>query len=301
MDTNKLVEQNEMTLQESCTNFAPIVVFVYKRLEHTVKTISALKRNLYAEESILYVFSDAARSEDDVAAVNEVRKYIHSITGFKEVIVIERERNYGLAENIISGVTEIVNKHGKIIVLEEDIVTSKYFLKYMNDALTLYQDKDEVIEISGYMYPIMNKENLPETWFLYRFTDCWGWATWKNRWELFEKDPQRLIKEFTEDDIYHFNFEGSINLWDQVIRNNDGRLNSWAIFWQAVAYQRKKYVLVPTKSLVVNIGFDGSGENCGNDNDYNTDLKEKEVTQFPKEIIDNTIGREQMVNFFKAL
>ena len=279
-------------------NLSPIVVFTYKRLKHTIKTIDALKENIYADKSTVYIFSDAPKSDNDEGAVNEVREYIHSIEGFKEVIVIEREINYGLADNIVSGVTEIVNKHGKIIVLEDDMVTSKYFLKYMNDALDLYEDNKDVIEISGYMYPIDNKESLPQTWFLYRYADCWGWGTWKDRWDLYEKDTKKLISSFSEEDIRFLNFNDSVNLWDQVIKNDCGALRTWAIFWHTTAYCNNKYTLVPSQSLVFNIGVDGSGENCGAVSIYDGYLLDNPVEHYPLYVEDNKAGREQIINFF---
>ena len=282
-------------------NLSPIVVFTYKRLSHTVKTIDALKKNIYADKSILYIFSDAPKSDKDESAVNEVREYIHSITGFKKAVVIERARNYGLAENIISGVTEIVNKHGKVIVLEDDMVTSKYFLKYMNDALDLYEENKDVIEISGYMYPIAHKDILPQTWFLYRYADCWGWGTWKDRWDLYEKDTKKLISSFSKDDIRFLNFDDSVNLWDQVIQNDQGTLRTWAIFWHTTAYCNNKYTLVPSQSLVFNIGVDGSGENCGTASSYDVCLLDEPVEHYPFSVEDNEAGRKQIITFFSNM
>ncbi|MDD4082332.1 MAG: glycosyltransferase [Sphaerochaetaceae bacterium] len=155
--------------------FAPIVLFVYSRLDHTKRTVEALKNNLLADESNLIIFSDAPKNEKSKKAVEEVRKYIHSIKGFKSVKIIERKNNVGLANSIIDGVTKVVNKYGKIIVLEDDLVTSKYFLNFMNDSLELYKNESKVISISGYTYPV---GGLAETFFI-KGTDCWGWATWK--------------------------------------------------------------------------------------------------------------------------
>ena len=183
-------DYDEVAHKNFTRNLAPIVMFTYNRLEHTQKTIAALKENIYAEDSELYVFSDGEKNEAVKESVDKVRAFLHQVDGFKMISIIERERNLGLAENIMSGVTDILNKHGKIIVLEDDMVTSKYFLKYMNDALNIYEDNKDVIEISGYMYPISNKDDLPQTWFLYKYADCWGWATWKDRWDLFERDTK---------------------------------------------------------------------------------------------------------------
>jgi len=162
---------------------APIVLFVYNRPWHMRQTIEALQKNELAEVSELFIFSDGPKSEADKEKVLEVREYIKTIPGFKSVTLIKRERNIGLAQSIITGVTDVINRYGRIIVLEDDMVTSPYFLKFMNEALEFYKDAEKVVCVHGYIYPIEAK--LPETFFL-RGADCWGWATWKRGWDLFD-------------------------------------------------------------------------------------------------------------------
>ena len=130
-------------------------------------------------------FSDAAKNEDEVEKVNEVRRYIKAIDGFKKVTVIEREKNWGLADSIIDGVTKIINQYGKVIVLEDDLVTSLYFLKFMNEALEFYKDEKKVWHISGWNYPI-ESDGLEDVFF-WRLMNCWGWATWADRWSYYER------------------------------------------------------------------------------------------------------------------
>jgi len=188
---------------------APICLFVYKRPDLTFKTVTSLKENLYANESNLFIYSDAAKNDKDNSLVFEVRKYIKSIEGFKSVKFIERENNFGLSESIISGVSEVINQFDKVIVLEDDLITSKYFLKYMNEALDKYENENKVMSIHGYIYPVKSK--LPETFFL-RGTDCWGWATWKNRWQTFEKDGKILLEHLKEKKLaYSFDHNGTTN------------------------------------------------------------------------------------------
>lgn len=262
-------------------NLAPIVLFTYNRLDHTKKTIEALQANVYAEYSRLYIYSDGPKNKDAEAKVQLVRNYLHTVIGFKEVNVIERDRNWGLADNIIDGVTKIVHEYGKIIVLEDDIVTSKYFLKYMNDALEIYKDEPKVMEVSGYMYPLRQDDDLPETWFVHRFADCWGWATWARSWQYFERNPQKLIMEFSKEDIKVFNFDGKYDFWQQVVANAEGKLYTWAVFWQATVYKNDGYMLVPTKSMTQNIGFDDSGEHCSSSNVYDVEIMNQEVSKYP--------------------
>ncbi len=192
---------------ESVSAFAPIALFVYNRPWHIQQTVEALQKNDLAEDSDLFIFSDAPKKKEAVAAVQEVREYIKTVGGFKSVSIIERDINFGLANSIIDGVTRMCNEYGRVIVLEDDLVTSPYFLCYMNDALDLYEHEESVISIHGYIYPVAEK--LPETFFL-RGADCWGWATWKRGWELFEQDGRRLLEELCRQKLTdRFDFDNS--------------------------------------------------------------------------------------------
>src|SRR3990170_4410030 len=173
---------------------APILLFVYNRLIYTRITVESLKKNEFASESELFIYSDAAKTEKDKKLVAEVRDYIKTINGFRKVIIKESKENKGLALSITSGVSEILNKYDNAIILEDDLELSPFFLKYMNEALSLYEKEEDVISIHGYVYPV--KKKLPETFFL-RGADCWGWATWKRGWELFEDDAHTLFSEIT--------------------------------------------------------------------------------------------------------
>lgn len=278
---------------------APIVLFTYNRLQHTKQTIEALQNNVYATESELFIYSDAPKNENAVSAVQTVRDYLHSINGFKNITIIEREENWGLAKNIIDGVTSIVNKYGKIIVLEDDIVTSKYFLKYMNDALKIYETESKLIMISGYLYPIDTK-GLPETFFV-KAGGCWGWATWANRWKYFSREPQEIRDSFTEEDIYKFNFNGKTkDFFDQIVANCDGRLYTWAIFWAVVIY-RRGYSLFPVLPLSKNVGHDSSGVNCGTNNYYDVDLSVDSVKNFPINVVESDIAYTRLGKFMEKI
>lgn len=249
---------------------APIVVFVYNRLDHTRRTIDSLKQNFLAQDSDLIIFSDASKSENQSGQVAEVRSYINQIEGFKSITIIERKINYGLARSIIDGVTKIVNKYGRVIVLEDDMVTSPHFLTYMNEALNKYADDDRVISIHGYVYP--TKEKLPEAFFL-KGADCWGWATWKRGWDLFNPDGRSLLNELKSKKlIKEFDFDGTYSfskmLKDQITGKND----SWAVRWYASAFLANKLTLYPGKSLVHNIGNDDSGSHCGQSRLMDADL-----------------------------
>jgi hypothetical protein len=238
---------------------APIVLFVFNRLHHTKKTIEALKKNQLASESELYIYSDEAKTNQDIHRVKSVRDYIKTVTGFKKIIIVNREYNWGLADSIIDGVTQIVNQYGRVIVLEDDLVTSQYFLKFMNDALEMYSENEEVISIHGYFYPIEGMVDVPETFFI-KGADCWGWATWKRGWDLLELDSQKLLKEIDTKGLHEkANFNNTYNYIGMLRDQIKGKNNSWAIRWYLSALLKDKLTLYPKISFVRNIGNEGSG------------------------------------------
>jgi len=242
-------------------NLAPIALFVYNRLGHTQKTIEALQKNELARQSDLIIFSDGSKNNQDAQKVNAVRNFLQNMDGFRSVQLVVREKNFGLAKSIITGVTEITGKYGKVIVLEDDLITSPYFLKYMNDALEKYEYDDKVISIHGYVYPV--KQELPETFFL-RGADCWGWATWKRGWDLFEVDSKKLFSQIKDEKLeYAFDIDGSYPFSQMLKMQIYGLNNSWAIRWRASAFLADKLTLYPGHSLVSNRGFDQSGTHGG--------------------------------------
>lgn len=236
---------------------APIALFVYARLDHTIRTIQALKHNLLAGESDLTIFADAPKREEISAAVKEVRDYIRTVDGFKSVRIVERERNMGLAASIINGVSSLCGIHGRVIVVEDDLVTSPYFLSYMNDALDMYADTPEVASISGFHPPF--RARLPETFFQ-RDAECWGWATWKRAWAKFNPDGPALLADLKRKGLFKmFDQEGTYPYVRMLEDQIKGRNDSWAIRWRASVILNDMVSLYPGCSLVRNIGLDGSG------------------------------------------
>ena len=241
--------------------FAPIILFVYNRHAHTRQTVEALQKNVLSNDSNLIIYSDAAKTELQEESVREVRDYIGQIDGFKSVTIIERETNFGLARSIIAGVTATVSKYGRIIVLEDDLVTSPYFLTYMNEALEKFSDDDRVVSIHGYVYPV--DQALPEAFFL-PGADCWGWATWQRGWACFNSDGQSLLDQLKRRNLIRaFDFNGAYSFSKMLDAQINGTNDSWAVRWYASAFLAGKLTLYPGRSLVHNIGFDGSGEHCG--------------------------------------
>ncbi len=278
-------------------NLSPIILFVYNRPWHTEQTVEALKKNKVASESNLFIFSDGPKVEND-ANVRKVREYTRTIDGFKSVTIIEREKNLGLANSVIAGVTEIVNRFGKVIVLEDDLVTSKYFLKFMNDALDFYEHEEKVISIHGYIYPVKSK--LPETFFL-KGADCWGWATWKRGWRIFNSNGNELLKRIKEQDIHNeFDFNGAYPFTDMLEAQVKGKVDSWAIRWHASAFLKGKLTLYPCRSLVSNIGMDNSGTHCGENKEFDNSLSEYRVEVQKIEVVENTNAKMAIARFLKS-
>lgn len=275
---------------------APIALFVYKRIDVLEKTIKALKANELASESELFIFSDGGKKDEDWEKVNEVRQFLKSIDGFKKIEIIESPVNKGLANSLIDGVTKIVNEFGKIIVVEDDIVTSPYFLNYMNDALNMYENNEAIACISGYSYPIKGK--VPQSFFI-KGSDCWGWATWKRAWDLFEKDGQKLLEEIRNKKLEReFNFDNSYPFIQMLKDQIDGKNNSWAIRWSASAFLSDKLCLYLNKSMVQNIGFNQEGTNCSETTIFDVELNEKKVKLEKVEAKENKKARKYLENFY---
>lgn len=255
--------------------YAPITLFTYARLEHTRRSVEALLRNRFATESDLIVFSDAARTPEKRSDVEEVRAYLNTLKGFRTVTIHHRSRNFGLAESIIQGVTEVLEQYERVIVLEDDLITSPYFLTYMNKALDLYGEEEKVISIHGYVYPVQIV--LPETFFL-RGADCWGWGTWRRGWNLFNSDGSFLLNELKKfKQTYRFDFNGSYPYTRMLEDQISGRNDSWAIRWYASAFLADKLTLYPSRSLVYHMGNDGSGMNFGESSWLDSTLSETPI------------------------
>ncbi len=254
---------------ENLKLYAPIALFTYNRLWHTQQTVEALLKNAEALDSDLIIFSDGAKNEVSREKVEEVRQYLNTIEGFKSTRIVERMENLGLAQSIISGVTDVVSEYGRVIVLEDDMVTSPYFLRYMNDGLEMYENDNRVISIHGYCYPV---DGLPETFFL-KGSDCWGWATWKRGWNLFESDGVKLLERLEVAGLIdRFDYFGAFDYSGMLKGQIEGRNDSWAVRWYASALLQDKLTLYPGKSLVHNTGNDASGRHCAAIRVFDTDL-----------------------------
>jgi hypothetical protein len=240
------------------SDLAPIVLFVYNRPEHTRRTLAALAANPLAVESDLIIYADGPKRPEHAAAINKARDVARGASGFKSVTIVERDRNLGLANSIILGVSEVCSERGRVIVLEDDLLVAPQFLTFLNRGLERYVNEQNLFQVSGYMFPV-ETEGIPDGLFL-PLISCWGWATWHRAWTQFDpsalgydqlkRDPE-LRARFNLDDCY--DYFGMLT--DQI----EGKIDSWGVRWLLSVFLKGGLVLYPQYSLVRNIGVDGTG------------------------------------------
>ena len=279
-------------------DLAPIALFVYNRPNHTKKVLESLSQNFLSAQSVLYIFADGAKSNADIdklSRIEAVRQIITSKLPFKEVKVFEQNENRGLANSIISGVNKVLESYDRLIVLEDDLRLSPYFLTYMNNALELYKSNKEVMHIGGYWYPI--KTDLPETFFL-RFAPSWGWATWKRSWAFFEPSAAKLLEQFTSEKRRVFDFNYTFNFYRMLKKCHNKQNDSWAIRWNASVFLNNGLCLFPNQSFVDNIGHDNSGIHSQATNVFNNDNLNMNATLAKAVIIENSKARRELQKFF---
>lgn len=275
------------------TDLAPIALFVYARPEHTLKTLEALQSNTLASHSHLTIYADGPKpnaTDKDLHAIQEVRRVIRLNQWCKVVNIIESDENSGLANSVIHGISIILEESNKVIVLEDDIITSRHFLKYMNQALSIYQDQDKVGGISGFCYP--NSGGLDQTYFL-PICASWGWGTWKRAWDNFQVDSEYLLSKISDDDTSaRFNF-GHYPFSSMLQAQAQGKVDSWAIRFYASIFLKGQFFLFPEQSLVNNIGFDDSGvHSTSNDQYYNSHAVAQDfgdISKIPVELKENCV------------
>lgn len=275
---------------------APVALFAYRRPQHLRATLSALAANTLATQTSLTIFCDGARSAQEVVDVEAARCVARSATGFKDVQVVTREANLGLAASVILGVGSVLAEHERIIVVEDDILTSPHFLTYMNDALAVYRDESLVWSIHGYQFPIAQK--LPETFFL-RGAECWGWATWRRAWAGFDDDGGRLLDALRRNRLLaEFDLDGGYAYSTLLATQAAGKVDSWAIRWRASAFLNGGLCLWPGRSLVTNIGHDLSGQNCAATDRFDATVSPLPVAVTWQPLREDRLARDALRDFF---
>lgn len=282
---------------------APVALFVYNRPEHTKKTIEALMNNEGIEETELYIFSDGAKDESEIENVNTVRKYISNLnekTSLFNVHLILAEKNQGLEKSIINGVTELINQYGKIIVLEDDIITSPDFLLFMNRALDAYSDDPKVWSISSYSLESKKiRRCSDDVLWTYR-GECWGWASWSNRWNKVDwsvKDYSSFIHNHKLQK--RFNRAGR-DMTSLLKKQQAGEINSWAIRWCYQQFKEDMITIFPKYPKSYNNGLDGSGTNCGQETSGNIEFKVEKKWNFKYSLKNRVLLREFQKYYFRS-
>lgn len=245
---------------------APIILFVYNRLWHTRQTVEALQKNELVTESELYVFCDGPKesaTDEQREKVHEVQEYVQSITGFKKLHIKVQESNMGLANSVINGVTEVVEKYGKVIVVEDDIVTHPFFLRFMNDCLNVYEDRLDIFMIGGYNPNIKFPSKYKDDLYVVHRSCSWGWATWRNRWILADWNVSDYYLMCENQSLQNRFNRGGGDMFPMLKAQMDGKIDSWAIRWDYSMYKHDALCVRPVKSLCSNCGLDGSGVHCG--------------------------------------
>jgi hypothetical protein len=235
---------------------APILLFTYKRFDALKNTIEALKNNELASDSELFIFSDGAKQEKDQQIISEIRTFLKTVDGFKKVHITEAPKNKGLANSIISGVSKVMEAYDRVIVLEDDLLTTPNFLTYMNKALETYKNESKMFSISGYSFDLRNKDQNPNTTYLLNRGWSWGWATWRDRWEKVDWEVASYAT-FSENKKERKEFaKGGSDLNAMLDKQMTGKLDSWAIRWFYHQFKTGGLTLYPLGSKIYNDGFD---------------------------------------------
>lgn len=269
---------------------APIALFVHRRPDHTRKVLESLRGNPEAVSSPLYVYSDGPRNPTEALAVQEVRDLCRDIPGFASVVLVERDTNLGLADSVITGVTEVCSRHGRVIVLEDDLVVSPFFLSYMNEALRRYAEDERVMQISGHQFPVLPPAE-GDAVFL-PMTTSWGWATWDRAWRTFDREMKGLARLEQDRTLRHrFDLEGAYPYFNMLRAQWRGEVDSWAIRWWLTVFLAGGWALFPARTLVRNIGFDGTGRHCEAGAAMDGEMAQSRPTKFPEARIDSSLFR----------
>ncbi len=276
---------------------APIALFAYKRPEHLASCLDSLLDNPEAPNTELWIFCDGPRSGTDEQSVLEVRELARKVHGFSRVTLIEQPRNIGLAASVISGVSQVLSGSERVIVVEDDLIVSPDFLAFMNQGLDIYADVPDVISIHGFTYAVDTP--LPQSFFL-RGADCWGWATWRRGWAIFNPDGQALLSELDSRGLgKSFDFDGVYPYRQMLAEQVAGKVDSWAVRWNASAFLAGKLTLYPGVSLVENIGMDGSGTHSIASQSHGSKRNRFTFPLAPIPITDSVVARKAITNALK--
>jgi hypothetical protein len=256
---------------------APIILFVYNRPDMVEQTLNGLANNGLASQSELFIFSDGPKvnaDPDQIQKINSVRRLIRSRKWCNNVVIVERETNIGLAQSVMDGVTEVLDKYDRVIVVEDDVELSPYFLDYMNDALEAYKDDERILTVGSWNY-FAPLDAFESDHFLFRYPDSIAWATYKRSWMLFEKDAKEALQKLQRmKKMSAFNGDNSARYFEEMLRMQiAGQINSWAIRWTATAIIHDKLTVLPRMTMSKHLGFGAEATHEKTDIDYNAHLE----------------------------
>ena len=263
--------------EELKMNDIPVLIFCYKRLPHLVAVVDSLRKNSESKETNVIFYSDGPRNREDEALVEEVRDYLAKVDGFKDVKIISSQKNKGLSRSIIDGVTEALNIYGSCIVLEDDIVVSKDFLAYMNNALAVYKDREDIFSVSGYNYPNQVSKYTNEDVFLAYRSSSWGWGTWNTKWAKVDWEMNDYANFIVDETRLKKFKRGGEDLLNYLKMKMNGEIDSWSIVFDYAHFKENGLCLYPVYSKVKNIGFDGTGQHCGVSEEFDVEINEGSV------------------------
>ncbi|MCK5823182.1 MAG: glycosyltransferase family 2 protein [Bacteroidales bacterium] len=289
-------------------DYSPIALFVFNRPNHTQKTIDTLILNPEVSTSDLFIFCDGPKknsNDEELGNISEVKKIIESDCvqkHFSKVTIKHQDKNIGLANSIKYGVSFVLNEYNTIIVLEDDLVLSSNFINYMNHALFKFCDSDKIMHVGGYTPPV--KIPIKDDFYFLRFASSWGWATWKRAWEKYENSGEKLLNMLIQNNqTKKFDFNGAYPFTQMLKDNISNKINSWAINWNATIFLNDGLGVYPKKSLVNNIGFDGTGVHCNTSKVHNIRrIKTTTTISFNnKEIVENKKAKNAYEKFYKKI
>ena len=282
-------------------NLSPIIFFACNRPEHTLKVLSALKKNKLSKKSSLIIYIDKPIKKIDMMLYLKVVKIIKNTSGFKNKKIILRKKNFGLAKNFMYGLSDVFKKYDRAIILEDDNLVSPYFLDYMNKALDLYKKEKTVSSI--YSYFPKTREKLPDTFFLKgSWTFTWGIGIWRRSWRLFEVDGTKLLKKIDNKNLKkEFNFNNSYDWYSMLERSINKQNQSWSIKWYASTFLKNTFTLFPQYSLSKNIGMDGTGINTPQTKIWDVEPYKKKINVNQIKINESTSGYKAAKIFFNSI
>ena len=275
---------------------APIVLFVYNRPEHTRQTIEYLAKNKLVENSQLFIFSDGPKNEEDSEKIRLVREIIGNTTGFAGIEIKAREKNVGLANSVISGINDVLKLYERVIVLEDDMISSPYFIKYMNDLLEFYEKDKRIFSVTGYTFPIKIPERYSYDIYLSTRASSWGWGTWKNRWEGVDWEINDYVNFIQNKSLVKSFNRGGEDLTKMLINQKEGKIDSWSIIWSYNHFKNNAFCVYPVKSKIKNIGADLSGIHTSKTNKFDVRL---DTSDNPVDLVKNIQPDEELLRKFR--